>query len=46
MVEKNTLASDVLELMNKKITNICVYSKENKKTIGVIHIHNLINTLK
>ena len=48
MVEKNTLASDVLKLMNKKkITNICVYSKENKKkTIGVIHIHNLINTLK
>ena len=48
MVEKNTLATDILYLMNKKkITNICVYSKENrKKTIGVIHIHNLLNTLK
>ena len=48
IVEKNTLATDVLNLMNKKkITNICVYSKENKKkTIGVIHIHNLLNTLK
>tara|TARA_B100000035_G_scaffold148569_1_gene126638 strand:- start:76 stop:1041 length:966 start_codon:yes stop_codon:yes gene_type:complete len=48
IVEKNMLATDVLYLMNtKKITNICVYSKENKrKTIGVIHIHNLLNTLK
>ena len=48
IVEKNTLATDILYQMNKKkITNICVYSKENKKrTIGVIHIHNLINALK
>ena len=47
-VEKNTLATDVLYQMNKiKITNICVFSKEDKKkTIGVIHIHNLIKTLK
>ena len=47
-VEKNTLATDILNLMNiKKITNVCIYSKENKKkTIGVIHIHNLINFLK
>ena len=48
MVEKNTLATDILSQMNKKkITNICVYDKVNrKKTIGVIHIHDLINTLK
>ncbi len=48
VVEKNTLATDILDQMNKKkITNICVYNKENKKkTIGVIHIHDLINTLK
>ena len=48
MVEKNLLATDILHLMNKKkITNICVYSKESrKKIIGVIHIHNLINILK
>jgi len=47
-VEKNSLASDVLIKMNKKkITSVCVYQKENKKkTIGVIHIHNLINYLK
>ena len=48
IVEKNTLATDILDQMNKrKITNICVYNKLNKhKTIGVLHIHNLINNLK
>ena len=46
-VEKNTLASEILlQMNNKKITNVCVYEKENKrKTIGVIHIHNLLNIL-
>ena len=46
-VEENTLASDVLSLMNKKkITNVCVYKKENKKkTIGVLSIHHLLNNL-
>ena len=46
-VEKNTLATDALNLMNeKKITNLCVYSKDNKKkVVGVIHIHNIINSL-
>ncbi len=45
-VEKNTLASDVLNKMNKrKITNACVYDKENKqKTVGVLHIHDLLNS--
>ena len=44
-VERNTLASEVLTQMNKKkITNVCVYDSENKlKTIGVLHIHNLLN---
>ena len=48
VVEENTLASDILNQMNKrKITNVCVYNKKNKrKTIGVIHIHNLLNILK
>jgi len=47
MVDKNMLASDILKLMNKKkITNICVYDKINKKkVIGIIHIHNLLNVL-
>ena len=44
MVEENNLASDILKQMNKKkITSACVYNKKNKrKTIGVIHIHNLL----
>ena len=47
IVEENTLASEVLSQMNKrKITNVCVYKDNNKKkTIGVIHIHSLVNTL-
>ncbi len=47
VVEERMLASDVLHQMNKKkITNVCVYKKNNKKkTIGVIHIHNLLNNL-
>ena len=48
VVEENTLASEVLSQMNKKkITNVCVYKKNNKrKTIGVLHIHNLIKVLR
>jgi arabinose-5-phosphate isomerase len=47
-VEENTLATEVLSKMNrKKITNICVYKKRNKKKIvGVLHIHNLLKILK
>jgi len=43
-VEENTLASEVLALMKKKkVTNICVFKKGNrKKTVGVIHIHSLL----
>ena len=48
MVKSNTLATDILFQMNKKkITNVCVYdNKIKRKTIGIIHIHNLINLLK
>ena len=47
-VDENTLASDVLSQMNKrKITNVCIYNKENKKkTIGILHIHHLIDNLR
>ena len=47
-VQENALASDVLSLMNKKkITNVCVYKKENKKkTIGVLSIHHLLSNLR
>ena len=43
-VEENTLTSEVLALMKKKkVTNICVFKKGNrKKTVGVIHIHSLL----
>ena len=43
-VEKNSLAVKALNLMNnKKITSLCVYDKKNKyKTIGVVHIHNIL----
>ena len=44
-VEKNTLAVKALNLMNEnKITSLCVYKKGNsKKTIGIIHIHNILS---
>ena len=47
-VEENTLATEILSQMNKrKITNVCVYKNNNKKkTVGVIHIHNLLSVLK
>ena len=47
IVEENTLASEILFQLNKrKITNVCIYGKGNKrKTIGVLHIHHLINSL-
>ncbi len=48
IVEEDMLASDILLQMNrKKITNVCVYKKGNKRKItGVLHIHNLLNNLK
>ena len=43
-IDKNELAAKALTLMNnKKITSLCVYNKKNKlKTIGVLHIHNIL----
>ena len=45
-IEKDTLAARALNLMNeKKITSLCVYKKGNKnKTIGIIHIHNILSS--
>ena len=45
-VEKNILAAKGLALMNsKRITSLCVYEKKNKfKTIGVVHIHNILKS--
>ena len=44
-IEKDTLATKALSIMNeKKITSLCVYKKSNqKKTIGILHIHSLID---
>ena len=37
----------ILDMNKKKITNVCVYSEENKKeTIGILHIHDLIKIFK
>ena len=43
-IEENTLAVKALALMNnKKITSLCVHNnKNNKKTIGILHIHNIL----
>ena len=43
-VEKDTLAAKALALMNsKKITSLFIFNKKNKnKTIGVVHIHNIL----
>ena len=43
-VNADMLAAKALSLMNfKKITSLCVHSKKNKKkTIGIIHIHNIL----
>ena len=45
-VNKDILAAKALNIMNeKKITSLCVYkNKDKKKTIGIIHIHNILNS--
>ena len=45
-IDKNELAAKALSLMsNKKITSLCVYERKNKsKTIGVLHIHNIMQS--
>ena len=44
-VDKNLLAAQALSIMNsKKITSLCVHNKGKKnKTIGFIHIHDILN---
>lgn len=45
-IAKNTLAAKALDIMsNKKITSLCIHSKKNKKkTIGILHIHNILQS--
>ena len=44
-ITKDVLAENALGLMNeKKITTLCVHKDNNKKrTLGVLHIHTLLN---
>ena len=44
-IDKDMLAENALGIMNeKKVTCICVHKNSNKKkTIGILHIHHLIN---
>ena len=45
-INQNELAVEALSLMTskKKITSLCVYKNKNKnKTVGLIHIHNILN---
>ena len=43
-IQKEALAVKALSLMNsKKITSLCVFDKRKKfKTVGVVHIHNIL----
>ena len=44
-IDKDTLAAKALNIMNeKKITCLCVFKKNNRKrTIGIIHMHNILS---
>jgi arabinose-5-phosphate isomerase len=45
-IDRDTLAEKALSTMNaKKITSLCVHNKKNKKkTIGILHIHNILQS--
>ena len=44
LVNENMLAAEALSIMNnKKITALCVFKKDKRKTVGLIHMHNILN---
>ena len=45
-VDQDTLAEKALSIMNsKKITSLCVHNRKNKKkTIGILHIHSILQS--
>tara|TARA_Y100000816_G_scaffold280665_1_gene254290 strand:+ start:603 stop:1568 length:966 start_codon:yes stop_codon:yes gene_type:complete len=45
-IEKSALAAKALSLMNnKKITSLCVFDKKDKKkTIGILHVHTILQS--
>ena len=43
IVDENMFAAEALSLMSsKKITAACVFNRNKKKTIGLIHMHNIL----
>lgn len=45
-IDKDALAAKALSIMNsKKITSLCVHNRKNKSlTVGVLHIHNILQS--
>ena len=45
-INQDTLADKALSIMNiKKITSLCVHKNKNvKKTVGILHIHNILKS--
>ena len=45
-IDKDTLVEKALSIMNtKKITSLCVHSNKNvKRTVGILHIHKILET--
>ena len=45
-VNEDTMAASALSIMNsKKITSLCVHkNKKIKKTIGIIHMHDILKS--
>ena len=45
-INKDELAEKALSIMNiKQITSLCIHNKNNKKkTIGILHIHNILQS--
>ena len=45
-VDIETLAASALSIMNaKKITSLCVYKgKKKRKTVGIIHMHDILRS--
>ena len=44
-VNRETLAAEALSIMTlKKVTSLCVHDRNKRKTIGIIHIHNILQS--
>ncbi len=45
-IDQNELAAKALSLMTskKKITSLCVHKNNKKKTIGILHIHHILDS--